>query len=587
MNPVARAALQYARKGIPVFPCTHSKQPMVARGFHAATTEEDQIAAWFDIEPPPFIGVPTGERSGLWVLDIDRKGEVDGGEALDRIESEHGRLPDTVVALTPSGGEHRVFLWRQRVKCSSGALGPGLDVRGDGGYVIVPPSGDGNGRAYEFEASNPPQAVEAPAWLEELVRPRETREPREYVEPPDPDRRRALLALRAIQYGGNARDEWVELGMSYAAAGGDFDSWDAWCQEQPGYVAENVRREWDSFDPDGAITAGTLFHRAREYGWTDPGAEVYIGTPEAPAPPVPPTLNEFKALAFPRIDPILGPVASQQLNLIFAPTGAGKTMFGLAMAHAMAECREFIGWPCVRPVRVLYVDGEMAARMMQERLHEAHSDRLYIANLPGWWADQGGSPLNMTTEAAQELMSEWVEAIGADVIMLDNFMSLAWKDGTSFSSDEIWSPMRRWMIRQRAANRTVILVDHSNAQGGVFGTKTKTHIMDLILNLEPVSPDQELENDPDSMLIQAPWVRLNFTKNRGFRDSDDLVNQRHVRISPPGINWQWEKPPDSFLHEITAMRKDGLTIRDIATHLGVNYSKVQRAWKRVQTGDSQ
>ena len=124
MNDVLRAAIQYARKGIPVFPCCPDKRPMVARGFNAATTDEAQIKAWFDRNTPPMIGVPTGEVSGLWVLDLDRKNGVDGGEALDALTAEHDALPDTPVSLTPSGGLHYLFKYVGQVKSSTGQLGP-------------------------------------------------------------------------------------------------------------------------------------------------------------------------------------------------------------------------------------------------------------------------------------------------------------------------------------------------------------------------------------------------------------------------------------------------------------------------------
>lgn len=269
MNDIHRAAIRYARKGLPVFPCDAKKRPMVARGFHAATTDERQIEAWFGGASPPLIGIPTGEASGVWILDVDRKEGVDGGEALDRLVAEHGPLPDVPISMTPTGGEHYVFRYTGQVRCSAGALGPGLDVRGDGGYFIAPPSSI-DGRRYEFEASSGQGGPQpAPEWLQRLVRPPAPRERRPYQAPTDSDKKRALAALQAIRYGGESRDEWVEIGMAFAAAGGDFEHFDAWCQGQPGYVAENVVKEWESFSPDGGVTPGTLYWHAKRHGWRD------------------------------------------------------------------------------------------------------------------------------------------------------------------------------------------------------------------------------------------------------------------------------------------------------------------------------
>jgi hypothetical protein len=103
------------------------------------------------------IGVPTGPRSGFWVLDVDvdqARGN-DGRASLAELEAEHGKLPQTVSTRTPRGGLHLLFRWspHDSLRNSAGKLGPGLDVRGDGGYVIMPPSQRADGAAYRFENS--------------------------------------------------------------------------------------------------------------------------------------------------------------------------------------------------------------------------------------------------------------------------------------------------------------------------------------------------------------------------------------------------------------------------------------------------
>ena len=110
------------------------------------------------------IGVPTGEASGVFVLDIDRddaKG-LDGFAALDALEAKHAPLPATRTQRTPRGGEHRLFSWPGfKIRNSVSKLGAGLDIRGDGGYVIVAPSVNADGVPYEWtcqsDLSTPPQ----------------------------------------------------------------------------------------------------------------------------------------------------------------------------------------------------------------------------------------------------------------------------------------------------------------------------------------------------------------------------------------------------------------------------------------------
>jgi hypothetical protein len=160
-----RAALAYAKHGIEVFPCNPApdKSPRTRRGYLDASTDAARVHAYWTRHPDASIGMPTGERTGGWVLDVDG---ADGLDALAELEREHGKPGSlaTLTVRTPRGGLHLHFTHPGfPVKCSVGELAPGLDVRGDGGYVLVPPS-DG----YEW-ADRTPRA-DAPEWLLELIR---------------------------------------------------------------------------------------------------------------------------------------------------------------------------------------------------------------------------------------------------------------------------------------------------------------------------------------------------------------------------------------------------------------------------------
>jgi hypothetical protein len=142
------AALHYTERGWPVFPCNpqmgpNRKRPLTPRGFHDATTEPAIIRAWWGRWPDALIGMPTGRVSGLWVLDIDvKRPECNGFDTLDDLG--HSILPETPMVHTPTDGVHAYFDASEReLKCSAGLLGPGLDVRGDGGYIILPSPGSG------------------------------------------------------------------------------------------------------------------------------------------------------------------------------------------------------------------------------------------------------------------------------------------------------------------------------------------------------------------------------------------------------------------------------------------------------------
>ena len=153
------------------------KHPRVRDWSRAATTNADEIRTWWRRWPEANVGVVTGRESGLFALDVD----VDrGGEdLLAALENAHGQLPQTVDSLTGGGGRHLLFAYPEKgnVPSKSDALGPGIDVRGEGGLIIVPPSLHASGRRYEWEDSSRPfevELAEPPLWVLELVQRRAT-----------------------------------------------------------------------------------------------------------------------------------------------------------------------------------------------------------------------------------------------------------------------------------------------------------------------------------------------------------------------------------------------------------------------------
>ena len=133
-------------------------------------------------QPDRNIGIATGAVSGVWVLDIDGD---DGAANLRALEARHGALPETWESTT-GNGRHRWFKYTGPIPSSAGRIAPGLDVRGDGAYVIAPPSIHPSGRAYAWISPAGWRAGEAPEWLVTLARKR----------PEPPISERALANIR-------------------------------------------------------------------------------------------------------------------------------------------------------------------------------------------------------------------------------------------------------------------------------------------------------------------------------------------------------------------------------------------------------
>ena len=136
-----KAALAYARRGVPVFPCEPgAKRPLTRNGHWDATTDPRVIGRWWGRWPSANVAIPTGKKSGVVVLDVDPN--AGGSESLGKLERVGVPVPKTARARTGGGGIHLFFRYPRgtEIRNSAGLLGPGLDVRGEGGYVVVPPS---------------------------------------------------------------------------------------------------------------------------------------------------------------------------------------------------------------------------------------------------------------------------------------------------------------------------------------------------------------------------------------------------------------------------------------------------------------
>lgn len=161
------AALDYAAHGLPVFPVRQNKAPYTPRGFKDATCDEATIREWWQKLPGAGIGIPTGVASGWLVLDVDpRHG---GGAAVARLLEEYGDLPETLLVETGGGGYHLIFEYPELAALgnSRGRLPEGIDVRGEGGYVVAPPSVLASGKPYRRRNDAEPAPV--PDWLIRLL----------------------------------------------------------------------------------------------------------------------------------------------------------------------------------------------------------------------------------------------------------------------------------------------------------------------------------------------------------------------------------------------------------------------------------
>jgi hypothetical protein len=161
-------AQRYLARGWSVLPLgARDKRPLVVwEPLQDTRPSVEQVSDWFSRWPDANIGIVTGEISNLIVLDIDPKHGGDG--SLERLERSFEPLPETVEAVTGGGGRHFYFAHPGGLVRNRAGLAQGIDLRGDGGYIVVPPSIHPSGHPYVWVVGRSPEEIGVaalPRWL--------------------------------------------------------------------------------------------------------------------------------------------------------------------------------------------------------------------------------------------------------------------------------------------------------------------------------------------------------------------------------------------------------------------------------------
>lgn len=371
-SPLMQAALAYAERGIPVFPLQpRGKLPLIpkdqgGRGFEDATTDRDIIRQWWSRFPQANIGIATGRRAGFWVLDIDAPGvtpsgkeKQDGAASLTELERINGRLPPTVAQRTPTGGHHRFFrINGVEIRNRASKAGPGIDTRGEGGYVVAPPSVHPNGHPYEWMdgAGLDTELADAPAWLVDLLTKKPEPTPSPNREPTDRSNAyveaafaRELAALSGAHQGARndqlnlsafALGQFVgagllgrsrcEIALRSAAAGLGLDE-----RETIGTIKSGLDA--------GALQPREIPEQSKAKPKAAPAYDSETGEVNEPTSPIP--LQWFADIT-PETeaqDFVEGLLTSTSLSVIYGEPGCGKTFFLLDLCLHVALGNPWFG----------------------------------------------------------------------------------------------------------------------------------------------------------------------------------------------------------------------------------------------------
>lgn len=278
-------ALAYAAVGWPVFPL-EGKRPhsMLGKsgGFKLATREAATIERWWGKDPKANVGVPCGPASGFWVVDVDPRndGDTSWSDLLkayifndEPTAQAQAEKLGALLQQTGGGGWHYLFAWDERVH--KGKLAEGIDVKRDGGYIVVEPSVTQSQYAFiDWDATDGeiPPLKPAPDWLLRLVSvpeamPTSSTAPGTPWDTDIPKLRAALSVISADDY-----KQWVDVGIALhrASNGAALEEWIRWSRSSSKFVAGACESKWDTFAKaaDNRASIAKIFWLAKQEGFT-------------------------------------------------------------------------------------------------------------------------------------------------------------------------------------------------------------------------------------------------------------------------------------------------------------------------------
>jgi KaiC/GvpD/RAD55 family RecA-like ATPase len=287
-------------------------------------------------------------------------------------------------------------------------------------------------------------------------------------------------------------------------------------------------------------------------------------------------IHDFLKTELPPREFLLEPwLTRQSLVMVHAWRGVGKTWFSLGLAYAIAAGDRFMNWSTPSPRRVLYLDGEMPAPVIQERLglivasldREADQDN-FILVTPDLQATPGLIP-DLGTHRGREEVDALIKDKNPDLVIIDNLS--AWlRSGDRENDAESWREMGGWLMRLRAEGRSVVVVHHSGKNGQQRGTSKREDILDTVISLRRPS---------DYSASEGACFEVHFEKARGLTGSDvDPFEARLGVDARDRLNWSISTQTASTYDRVVERANLGMNQKEIAAELGINKSNVSRHW---------
>lgn len=286
-------------------------------------------------------------------------------------------------------------------------------------------------------------------------------------------------------------------------------------------------------------------------------------------------LRELAMYQFKQREQLLAPwLHSQDLAMIFAGRGIGKTHLALAIAFAVATGGAFARWQAPRPAKVLYLDGELPGVVLQRRLAMHLPD---VEPAPGFFKVftpdlvPEGVPLpDLATVSGQRQIEAMIEDDTA-LIVIDNLS--AWCRTGRENEAESWHPVAGWILQLRRRGMAVLLIHHAGKGGQQRGTSKREDLLDVVIGLS-----RPKDYDPR----QGAVFVLEFSKARNLAGDGAESLELELGGDDQRAVWQCRTVESSTFDRVVALADEGLSQSEIATELDLNKSSVSRHLRKAR-----
>ena len=289
------------------------------------------------------------------------------------------------------------------------------------------------------------------------------------------------------------------------------------------------------------------------------------------------SLKEFLAMKLPPREMILSPFLTKQgLVMLYAKRGIGKTHVALGIAHAVASGSSFLKWDAPVPRTVLYIDGEMPAAALQERLRrissqsqkkaESNSLLLITPDL------QNNIIPDLATQEGQQIIEEFIH--DRDLIIIDNISSLF--RSSAENEAESWQPVQEWALNLRRRGKSVLFVHHAGKSGQQRGTSKREDQLDAVIILK--QPDDYQPQD-------GACFEIHFEKTRHFYGEEAAAFKVKLTENETNNFMNWEVSDvdiDEEITEIADLMNEGLTMAKMMEKTNLTKSQVETRMKKAR-----